>query len=153
MGVPHVDVTLDELVEQLRSRGQRATTARRAVLAELLAAGSTHLTADELARRIQSDHPAVHLSTVYRTLEALTDAGLLTVARFRDEPVTYHLASDVHHHAVCTACGATLDLAPSVLDPVRRRLRREHGFVAEPHHLTIPGLCARCADDRQPGGG
>jgi Fur family ferric uptake transcriptional regulator len=138
--------TLDDLFAELRARGLRATTARRAVLAELLVAGDTHLTADELARRIHADHPAVHLSTVYRTLDALAEAGLIAVARFADQPVTYHLAGDVHHHAVCTACGATINLPAEVLAPVQRRLARDHGFVADPRHLTITGTCAACVD-------
>lgn len=138
-------ITLEDLVAELRDRGQRATTARRAVLAEILAAGDTHLSAEDLARRIQRQHPAIHLSTVYRTLDALTEAGLIAVARFRDQPVTYHLAVDVHHHALCTNCGATINLPPGALDPLRRRLRRDHGFRADPRHLTIPGVCERCA--------
>lgn len=136
--------TLDELLAQLRARGQRATTARRAVLAELLAAGDTHLTADELARRIHAEHPAIHLSTVYRTLDALAAAGLIVVARFADQPLTYHLAGDVHHHAVCTTCGDTINLPVRVLAPLRRRLLRDHGFDADPRHLTITGTCAGC---------
>ena len=141
----HEPVTIDELLEQLRGRGQRATTARRAVLEELLAAGEGHLAAEELARRIQTRHPAIHLSTIYRTLDALTDAGIISLARFGDQPATYHLTTDVHHHAVCTACGSTLNLDPAVFEPVRRRLLRDHGFHADPHHLTIAGLCRRCS--------
>jgi Fe2+ or Zn2+ uptake regulation protein len=139
------DQRLDQLVEQLRAAGQRATTARRAVLAELLAAGESHRTADELARRIRTAHPAIHLSTVYRTLDSLTDAGLITVARFDDQRATYHLTDDVHHHAVCTSCGATITFGQHLLGPLRNRLLRDHGFHAEPHHLTIQGRCADCA--------
>jgi Fur family ferric uptake transcriptional regulator len=138
------EVTIAARAARLRSRGLRATTARRAVLAEIVAAGTDHLTAEALAQRLQRDHPGIHLSTVYRTLDALTDAGILAVARFHDEPVTYHLADDHHHHAVCTSCGATLELPADLLDPVRRRLARDHGFVADPHHLTITGRCAAC---------
>ncbi len=141
---PQAD-TVDELMARLRAKGQRATSARRAVLAEIVAAGSVHLTAEDLARRIAAQHPDTHLSTIYRTLEALTQAGILSVARFRDEPTTYHLTDDVHHHAVCSTCGATIDLPPSVLDPLCRQLLDDHGFVANPHHLTIGGTCARCA--------
>ncbi len=144
-GVPHGPVTIDDLVDELRRRGQRATTARRAVLEALLAAGDDHLTADELGRRVRSQHPAIHLSTIDRTLDALTDAGITTVARFADQPLTYHLATDVHHHAVCTRCGATLSLPPALFEPVRKRLLRDHGFHAEPRHLTITGLCRDCA--------
>ena len=45
--------TIDDLVDELRARGQRATVARRAVLEALLEAGDAHLTADELAPRVR----------------------------------------------------------------------------------------------------
>ncbi|MFN8037633.1 MAG: Fur family transcriptional regulator [Acidimicrobiales bacterium] len=137
--------TIDDLVAELRARGQRVTVARRAVLVELLAAGDTHVTADELARRIHAEHPAIHLSTVYRSLDALAEAEVISVARFADQPVTYHLATDVHHHAVCSVCGDTINLPAGILAPVQKRLLRDHGFVADPHHLTISGTCARCS--------
>lgn len=133
----------------LRERGQRATTARRAVLQVLLDAGDEHVTADELERRVSMRYPEIHLSTIYRTLEALADVGVIAPARFGEGPVTYHLATDEHHHAVCTRCGATLNLAVGTMEPVRRRLLREFGFHADPHHLTLTGLCAQCADDAQ----
>ncbi len=137
--------SLDDLVDELRARGQRVTVARRAVLETLLEAGDDHLTADELAPRVRENHPAIHLSTVYRTLDTLAEAGVIVLARFRDRPATYHLAADRHHHAVCTRCGTAINLPIGVLDPVRRRLLREHGFHADAHHLTIPGLCRDCA--------
>ena len=137
--------TIDELMAELRRSGQRSTVARRAVLEQLLAAGSDHLTADELASRVRTEHPAIHLSTVYRTLDALAEAALISPARFADHPVTYHLTGDVHHHAVCSSCGTTLSLPASVFGPVRTRLRRDYGFEADPHHVTISGRCEACA--------
>lgn len=121
------------------------TTARRAVLGELIAAGDVHLNVDELARRVNTLHPDIHLSTVYRTLDALRDAGLIIEARFADQPTTYHLAGDRHHHAVCSECGVTINLPASTFDQLARRLERDYGFRADPHHLTIPGRCATCA--------
>ncbi len=138
-------MTIDALMDELRQAGQRATVARRAVLEELLAAGETHLTAEELARQVRAEHPAIHLSTVYRTLDSLTDAGIIAPARLADHPATYHLTGDVHHHAVCTRCEAVISLPATMFEPVRTRLRRDHGFRADPHHLTITGLCASCA--------
>jgi Fe2+ or Zn2+ uptake regulation protein len=138
------DITVDELIDELRAQGQRVTTARRAVLAELIDAGDGHLGAEDLAQRIHSRHPDIHLSTVYRTLDALCDAGLITVARLADHPATYHLAGDTHHHATCTGCGATINLPATTLDHLVRRLERDYGFHADPHHLTIPGRCANC---------
>ncbi len=145
MAHSHPQVSIDDLVDQLRTRGVRVTTARRAVLGVLVGAGERHLSADELAAEVQRDDPSVHLSTIYRTLDSLEEAGLITLARFSDHPVTYHLAGDVHHHAVCTRCATVLQLPADALDGVSRTLMREHGFHAAPRHLTIPGICADCA--------
>ena len=111
----------------------------------LLAAGVEHLTAEEVASRVHRLTPEVHLSTVYRTLESLEGLGVLRQARLGAGPVSYHLAADEHHHAVCTSCGAVIVLSAASLAPVTRRLAMDHGFVAAPQHLTITGLCADCA--------
>jgi len=138
-------VTLDDLMTELRRKGQRATTARRAVLAQLLAAGDTHLPVEELAKRVGGEHPEIHLSTIYRTLDALEGAGLIVHARFEEHSATYHLADDEHHHAVCTRCGRTLSLPLELFEPLDAQLLDRFDFHADPHHLTINGLCGDCA--------
>ena len=143
-------VSIDDLVDDLRSSGQRATTARRAVLEQLLEAGDEHVSAEELARRVGTEHPAIALSTIYRTLESLVDAGLISPARFPGQSATYHLTDDVHHHAVCTSCGRTFSLAPEVFAPVTERLLRDFSFRADPQHLTISGRCELCSDPDGP---
>lgn len=112
----------------------------------LLAAGGEHLSADEVAARVHHATPDIHLSTIYRTLESLADMGVLSEARLGDGPVSYHLATDRHHHAVCSSCGAVIELPGGTFAPVTRRLAKDHGFTADPHHLTITGTCAPCAD-------
>jgi Fe2+ or Zn2+ uptake regulation protein len=137
--------SIDELLDWVRAAGGRLTTARRAVLEVVLAAGDEHLTAEEVASRVHRVTPEVHLSTVYRTLESLERLGVLRQARLGAGPVSYHLAADEHHHAVCTSCGAVIVLPASSLASVTRRLAKDHGFVAAPQHLTITGRCADCA--------
>jgi Fur family ferric uptake transcriptional regulator len=139
-----VHVHLDDLLEQLRARGARVTTARRAVLEDLVRRGSAHPTAEQIARRVGRANPQLHLSTIYRTLEALEGLGLITRASIGEGATTYHLAADRHHHAVCESCGAVIELPDAVLAPVVRRLARDHGFAAAPRHVTIAGLCAAC---------
>lgn len=137
---------IDTLMQELRRAGQRSTTARRAVLEQLLAAGDAHLSVDELAARVAALHPSVHLSTIYRTLDALEEAGLVTRAPVGDQPVSYHLTHDAHHHAVCTECGTVLNLATPLFEDLWSRLRQDYGFHADPRHLTIDGLCEQCAN-------
>jgi Fe2+ or Zn2+ uptake regulation protein len=138
------DVDLDDLLDQLRARGARVTTARRTILADLVRRGSAHPTAEQIARRVGRSHPELHLSTIYRTLEALEELGLVIRASFGDGATTYHLAADRHHHAVCGSCGRVIELPDALLAPVVRRLARDYGFAATPRHLTIRGRCASC---------
>jgi len=136
--------SIDELIDGLRADGHRITTARRAVLAELLDAGDQHLSAEDLADLIHRRHPDVHLSTVYRTVDLLDQAGILTEVHVGQGPSTYHLAQDSHHHAVCDSCGQIIEVPASALTPVVSRLERDLGFAARPRHLTINGTCATC---------
>lgn len=143
--VPHV-ADLDELLGRLRAQGLRVTTARRLVLRELLDAGDRHPAAEDVARGVQATDPEVHLSTVYRTLESLEEAGLVVRAGLGEGPTTYHLAGDHHHHAVCDRCGAVVQVDDAAFAEVVRRLDRDHAFLATPRHLTVQGLCARCRE-------
>ena len=63
-----------------------------------------HATVDELAAEVQRTMPDVSLSTIYRTLEALDEAGLVTHAHLHHGSPTYHSVDEEPHvHLVCTA--------------------------------------------------
>jgi Fur family ferric uptake transcriptional regulator len=151
-------VDVEVLVDRLRATGARVTPARRLVLAELAGAEPDghhhreapheHPSADQLAERIRRDHPDVHLSTVYRTLERLEELGLVIQAGHDHGATTYHLADADHHHAVCERCGAVIELPATVLAPVSRQLTRDFDFAANLRHLTITGVCATCRSAR-----
>ena len=138
------DDRLERGVRTLRERGVRVTTARRAVLAALLD-HPDHVSADDLAAAVQADHPDVHLSTVYRTLEAFERLGVVTHVHLGHGRAIYHLTDEVHHHAVCERCNAVVELPADLFDDLRERLRREHRFEADPHHFALIGLCSACA--------
>jgi len=138
---------VDQVLDQLRADGERITTARRAVLEQLVGANDEHLSAETLAEGVRSRHPDVHLSTVYRTLDFLVGAGVLVELRLGRGPSAYHFAADAHHHAICTRCGLQIDLPSEVLEPVTDRLESDHGFQAHPRHVVLWGLCRECRDD------
>ena len=134
---------LEHLLGRLREQGGRVTTARRAVLATLLDA-EEHLSADDLAAAVQARHPDVHLSTIYRTLDAFERLGVVTHVHLGHGRAAYHLSTQVHHHAVCEACGQVIELPAEIFESVDRRLRDDFGFTAEAHHFAFSGTCAAC---------
>src|SRR5215212_6938447 len=59
----------------LRDRGYRLTNQRRIIVREL--EGERHLSAEEIYDRVKGEHPDLGLSTVYRTLDLLTELGIV----------------------------------------------------------------------------
>lgn len=137
---------VERLLERLRAAGERVTTARRAVLEEMLVDDAMHLSADQIAERVNTRHPDVHLSTVYRTLEVLEHVGLVAQVRVGEGAASFHLADHGHHHAMCTRCGTLTDLTDHDLDGLVESIDRAHGFLARPRHLIVEGLCRKCRD-------
>ena len=103
------------------------------------------LTADEIGRRIQDEHPEIALSTVYRSLDALAELGVLEHVHMGHGPAVYHLTHERHVHLVCRGCGVVLELTDDALTDVAAEIERTTGFVIEPSHFAINGRCAACA--------
>lgn len=140
----HPEYRYEELAGWLRSIGQRATPQRLLVLSAFRDSGE-HLTADDIYARIGERSPAVNRSTVYRTLETFRDLGVITETDLGGGVRCFQLLDqDRHHHLVCHECGAMIDLADDVLEPVRREALVRYGFVAEIDHLALFGRCGSC---------
>ncbi|HEX9644364.1 MAG TPA: Fur family transcriptional regulator [Acidimicrobiia bacterium] len=137
-------ISADQLIDALRGEGHRITRARTAICEVLAVSHTEHLDAGAIRERIGAD--GVDLSTVYRTLDALEEAGVLAHTHLGHGPAVYHLAEEAHHqHLVCERCGLTVALAAEDLEQWTGEIRTRTGFVIEPSHFALTGLCAACA--------
>src|SRR5512133_1428966 len=136
----------------LRDQRERVTRARHAVI-EVLDGTDEHLAADEIVARAEASAPGVHRATVYRALSTLGDLGLVTHTHVGRSATVYHLALPAlaaraanapHAHLQCTNCMAVIDIPADVLDSLISRVDREAGFLIDPHHAALRGLCADC---------
>jgi len=128
---------------RLRAAGLRSTEARRAVLQALFEA--RHATVDELAVAVQQTKPEVNLSTIYRTLEALDEVGLVTHAHLHHGSPTYHsLDEEPHVHLVCTQCGGVEQQPAAVALGMAEALAQTTGFAVDLAHLAVHGRCVAC---------
>jgi Fur family ferric uptake transcriptional regulator len=146
--------TADEILSLLRSQGDRVTASRRAVV-EALVAGDHHVTADEIVARVAEREGGgdaeAHRATVYRTLDRLSELGVVSHVHLGHGPSTFHLDhgdGGPHHHAVCSSCGAVVELPLDALVDLADRLRSAHGFELSPQHFALSGRCAACAARR-----
>jgi len=149
-----------EALGLLRDQHERVTKARQAVI-EVLDGTDDHLAADEIVARAEASAPGVHRATVYRALSTLGDLGLVTHTHVGGSATVYHLTlpaattqtSIPHAHLQCTNCQAVIDIPVDVLDSLISRVDDEVGFLVEPHHAALLGLCADCRRSSSPESG
>lgn len=112
-----------------------------------------HPSPEEIYDRVHKKVPAMSLATVYKTLHAFLEAGLV-------HEVTLHRGSfrvdpnpDPHHHLVCTECRSISDVDIEAVSPVTFTSPLPKGFKVHRCAVEIQGLCERCAarkDRRNP---
>jgi Fur family ferric uptake transcriptional regulator len=123
-------------------RPTRQRTAVAAALASLDGFTSAQALHDALRARGES----VGLTTVYRHLQALADAGEVDVLRTADGESVYRrcAADDHHHHLVCRGCGATVEVTGPAVEAWASAVAAAHGYVDVSHTLEVFGTCRAC---------
>lgn len=120
--------------------GLRPTRQRRAV-AEALEAFDDFRSAQEIHEAVDR----VGLSTVYRTLQAMADAGEIDMLRTESGEAIYRRCSTSHHHhLVCRSCGATVEVEGPTVEKWTSAVATEHGFSDVSHTLELFGTCPAC---------
>ena len=121
-------------------------TRQRAAVSAVLAEVDDFRTAQELHELLRRRGESVGLTTVYRTLQALVDAGEVDVLRTDDGEAAYRRCSGQHHHhLVCRRCGRTVEVEQPALERWAAQVAAEHGFTEITHTLEIFGVCPDCA--------
>ncbi|MFL6024873.1 MAG: Fur family transcriptional regulator [Marmoricola sp.] len=122
----------------------RPTRQRKAVAA-VLEECSEFRTAQQVHESLRAAGDNVGLSTVYRALQAMADAGEIDVLRSDAGEAAYRKCSDSHHHhLVCRSCGRTVEVEGPTVEKWTRAVAGEHGFTDVSHTLEIFGTCSSC---------
>lgn len=139
----------EQLVQQhLVEQDIRFTRGRRAALTTIAAADGPRTAAEiqlELSERIP-------LSSLYRSLSVLTNAGVLSAQHGPEGVMRFELAEWLvghHHHLVCISCGAAVDVTPrheqeQAIEQLIEKMAAASGFVVTGHRFEIEGLCEAC---------
>ena len=133
----HCQVAVADMSEVVRwqarlsGAGVRATRKRVLVL-EVLVTEPRPVTARQVHGELLRRGEPVGLTTVYRAMSSLVEAGLVHAFSQAGE-ATYQVCSPArHHHLICRDCGLVLE---------ERAGERPDGFEVE----AIYGVCAGCA--------
>jgi Fur family ferric uptake transcriptional regulator len=111
----------------------------------ILSAPTEFRTAQQIHDELRGHGDRIGLTTVYRTLQAMTDVGELDAIRTSDGETAYRRCSDGHHHhLVCRSCGRTVEVFGPAVESWASTVAEQHGFRDVSHDLEIFGTCDAC---------
>jgi Fur family ferric uptake transcriptional regulator len=125
--------------------GVRSTRQRSAISA-LLDEIDEFRSAQELHDELRKRGEGIGLTTVYRTLQALSEAGTIDTLRTDTGEAMYRrCSSGHHHHLVCRLCGYTVEVEGPTVEQWAEQTAATHGFSNVSHTLEVFGTCDTCA--------
>ncbi|WP_425802629.1 Fur family transcriptional regulator [Desulfitobacterium sp. Sab5] len=129
----------------LAKEGVKSTKHRKAIL-ELLENSDIPLTADEIFLALKENNTSIWLSTVYRTLEMLTEKEVVIKSTLMGEDkARYEIKHDEHKHRfVCVECHKMIPLLDCPLEEFEKKLKTKMDFDVTGHNLEIYGYCHDC---------
>ena len=143
--------TMDDLRARLSERQHKMTPQRQIVLQIYLDHPGEHLSAEDVHDILRTEKAEIGLATVYRTLELLSDLGILQKMEFGDgcsryevndtDPTRHH-----HHHLICTKCGKVEEFDEDLLETLEADIERKTGFRTLDHQVKFFGICKECQE-------
>ena len=138
---------LEKLVLHSKKKGLKLTP-QRMVIFSILSESHQHVTVDEVYQRASAEYPMLSPATVYRNMEQMVEAGLLTQLDLGGTSMRYDTNLDEHHHFVCSKCGKVSDIYLDKVnykpDESRSQLGKAQINSLDPH---LQGLCGECGED------
>ena len=143
---------LKNTISRLRQAGHKVTPQRLTIIKTFLASHET-LTPSALYEKVHLIDPAIGEVTVYRTLNILSELGLICMIHTSDNSHSYVSRPPEHHdHLICSACGKVYNFTDCNVKDLENRLSSNTGFKIEDHRLDFYGRCKECLSKPSPAG-
>jgi Fur family peroxide stress response transcriptional regulator len=131
---------LDAVRALLREKRLPVTDQRLAVYRHL-AASRAHPSAETIFKALKPKHPSLSLATVYKTLQAFHERGIISLVNAPHTEARYDVVTGTHHHLICKKCGAISDVFDEKLDRLRPTTP---DFEVQEHSVHFYGYCNAC---------
>jgi Fur family peroxide stress response transcriptional regulator len=133
-----------KIVEALRRRGYKATPQRIAICRFVLHSRA-HPTAQETYREVRQTYPTVSLATVYKTLSALSELGLVQQLPLGHGEARFDSYVEPHVNLVCRRCGNISDLEHRLAREIVAKVAAATDFTLTGQRLDMYGICQKCS--------
>lgn len=140
------DVLLERFKKILKQGGLKYTK-QREILLKTLYNSDMHYTPESLYMEIKKIDPNLNIgiATVYRTLNLLEEAQMVTSISFGSAGKKYELANKPHHdHMICKNCGKIIEFENLIIERQQSLIAKEYNFKLTGHLMQLYGICGDC---------
>ena len=139
---------------KFQNSGARLTLPREIII-DILQNNEDHLSASDIYIKAHSKNPNIGLTTVYRTLEMLTQMDIVQKFDFGDGKARFELSNNPegkghHNHLVCLKCKKIIDYSDmieeekSFVSKIESQLEKKYNFKIMNHLIRFDGICEEC---------
>jgi len=119
-------------------------TRQRDVVLRVIRESEGHLTANEVFTAAKTNLTTISFATVYNSLRYLKEAGHIAEVRFGNGASRFDAMTHRHDHALCTGCGALVDIEMELPRELVKRAAEYSRFKPESLEFTLRGKCPDC---------
>jgi Fur family peroxide stress response transcriptional regulator len=131
-----------ERIAQAFERADVRRTPQRWFVLEHLLTKPDHATVEELWQALNKWHARASRATVYNTLHALVQAGLVREFNLDGKAARYDANLARHHHFVCDRCGGVEDIEWFEVPGMKGSESGSRSIRT--YEVILRGECARC---------
>jgi len=138
-------MVMENIIIRLRQSGHKVTPQRVAIIKMMLESQEL-LTPAALYEKVKQIDETVGEVTVYRTLNILSELGLVCMVHTGENTHSYISRPPEHHdHLICEQCGKVVNFKDCNVSDLEKRLADETGFTIQEHRLDLYGKCRECS--------
>ena len=117
---------------------------QREIILDTLSKNAIHPTAEALLEFLKSDNSNVGMTTLYRNLNQLAEAGLIKKIDGLEPSAHFDHNTFEHYHFICEECKKVYDIPSSVAPDLVQNTTKATGFDITSHDIVFHGICSEC---------
>jgi len=134
----------DDLIDVMKKHRLRISKQRLKIL-EYLVHNRHHQTVDQIYHELHPDLPTLSKTTVYNTMKALVQAGIVKEIGIDEHETRYDITKEEHGHFKCESCHNVYDFPINIDDGLKKG--GLEGYLVNSKNVYLKGICPKCLLD------
>lgn len=122
---------------------------QREKILDALTNNAIHPTAEKLLEFLDKDNSNIGITTLYRNLNQLADAGMIKKIDGLEPSAHFDHNTFEHYHFICEKCKKVFDIPSDVAPDIVKNTQLATGFEITSHDIVFHGICKDCKERKE----